>query len=146
MPSNTRLIQAVLVGAIVWLVLSGQISPVIGPPAPTPDLGLHVGIIEETGERDKLTSGQRAALLSTADGSVRDYCAKHCVQVNGAPEFRVVDKDASLDLETESMKRLLSRPHTSLPWLIVSNGKHGAEGPLPQTEEETLALLKRFGE
>lgn len=142
---NENTLRLVGFAIVVWLVMTGRIGPIVGPPAPTPDAGFRAAILEETGERDKLTSGQRAAILSTADGSVRDYCAKHCVQVNGAAEFRVVDANDSFELETETMKRLLARPHTSVPWIIVSNGKTGAEGPLPQTEEETLALLKRFG-
>lgn len=33
----------------------------------------------------------------------------------------------------------------ALPWVIISNGKSGYEGPLPGTADEFLALLKRFG-
>lgn len=33
-----------------------------------------------------------------------------------------------------------------LPWIIISTGSKGYEGPLPKTIDETLALLREFGE
>lgn len=33
----------------------------------------------------------------------------------------------------------------TLPWIVISTGKTGYEGPLPKTVAETLALLKKYG-
>jgi hypothetical protein len=137
----------IVIGLVLLLVFSGG-GIVIDPPNPPPitEPGFRVVIVEETSERDKLTEGQRDVLLSTRAGSVRDYCVQHCVKVNGQPEFRVLDKDTPTEFETPGIKAAMARPRTSVPWLVCSNGRTGAEGPLPATEEETLKILKKYGE
>lgn len=114
-------------------------------PAPIPNAGLRVFIFEETADRDKLTPGQREALLSTAPGSVRDYATTHCVKINGQSEFRLIDKDQDLSKDTEAVQLAGKLPRTSLPWLVVSNGKSGDSVALPATAAETLTLLKKYG-
>lgn len=114
-------------------------------PAPIPSTGLRVFIFEETADRDKLQPGQREALLSAAPGSVRDYAQTHCVKINGQPEFRLIDKDQDLSKDSEAVQIAGKLPRTSLPWLVVSNGKSGYSGPLPATAAESLAILKKYG-
>ena len=39
----------------------------------------------------------------------------------------------------------MKRTRSSVPWLVVSNGVTGFEGPLPATEAEITAILTQFG-
>jgi hypothetical protein len=116
----------------------------VNPPVPTS--GLFCLIVEETADRSSITAGQREILLATAPGSVRDYLTQKCVKgPNGVPEFRVVDKDNNMGKESDLWKKAWARPRTSIPWICVSNGKDGFEGPLPKTAAECLDLLKKYG-
>lgn len=115
----------------------------IPQPEPTPTVGkLRVVIIEEVSQRPSLPSSQQAVLL---DKSIRDYMKTHC-ELNpkdNTPEFRLVDKDLTPD--EEWLKKAFSEQRSSLPWIVLSNGKTGFSGPLPLTAEETLNLLKKYG-
>lgn len=117
-------------------------TPGPGPepgPAPIPQTGLRVLIVEETAERTAATS---AIIGSTA---IRSYVAEKCAKGpdGKTPEFRIYDKDVTG--ESAVWQEAMKLPRQSLPWLIVSNGKQGYEGPLPKTPAETLTLLKKFG-
>jgi hypothetical protein len=131
--------------AIGLPVLPDWINILNPTPAPIPDAGLRVFIFEETADRDKLQPGQREALLADGPGSVRDYARTHCVKIGNQPEFRLIDKDQDLTRDTVAVQLAGKLPRTSLPWLIVSNGKSGQSIPLPATAAETLAILKKFG-
>jgi hypothetical protein len=40
--------------------------------------------------------------------------------------------------------KALKRPMESLPWIIISNGKTGYEGPLPKTTDELIELVDKY--
>jgi len=42
-------------------------------------------------------------------------------------------------------EQAMARPRTALPWILISDGVRGYEGPLPATITETLVLLRKFG-
>jgi hypothetical protein len=115
-------------------------------PAPVPDAGLRVLIVHETDSFGDLPAGQREIIGSNAPGSVRDYLNTHCVKVGDEPERRILDKDQPDGLARESTiwQAVWKRPRESTPWIVVSNGKEGFEGPLPQTPAECLSLLKKY--
>lgn len=153
-----KLASQLITIALLWVALFGApdvslpalpdwITSIItiGEPAPIKLDGLRVLIFEETADRGTLTAGQREALLSTAAGSVRDYAQTHCVKINGQPEFRLIDKDSDLSQDTEAVQMAGKLPRPSLPWLVVSNGKRGFSGPLPETAADTLSILKKYG-
>jgi hypothetical protein len=107
-------------------------------------------IVEETDDRDELPKSKLDQLTSTAPGSVRDYCALHCIKPDGKnPDFLDLDDDQPdlSKLPTYWTPAWNRRPRTSdkLPWLVVSDGKAGYEGPLPATADETLKLLTAVG-
>lgn len=110
-------------------------------PAPIPLEGFRVLIVTETSE--KLTPTQSSIIFGE---KVRSYLREKAVKgPMNTPEFRVFDKDADLTAEAKHWQDAIRRPRTSLPWLIISNGTYGYEGPLPASIEETLTLLKKFG-
>ncbi len=138
------------------IVISGQPDPAPAPgpqptptptpsdPAPIPAPGFRVLVIYDTLTVTTLPAAQQNALFSKA---VSEYLNARCIrgQDMKTPEWRFFDSkiDASADgaLWVEAMKR----PRKSLPWLIVSDGSKGYEGPLPANESDFVALLKRYG-
>lgn len=112
-------------------------------PAPIPAPGFRVLFVLETADLARLPAGQRTIFTAAA---VRDYLNARCARdANGWPGWRVWDQHVNASAEAAHWQAALARPRKGLPWLVVSDGKTGWEGPLPATVEETLALLKGFG-
>jgi hypothetical protein len=112
-------------------------------PAPIPGDGLRVLVVTETSDLAKLPSAQ-VTVLTAAD--VWAYLRSHCAKdANGQPAFRFWDKGVSPDLAPEPWKTAMKRDRKSLPWVVISTGKDGYEGPLPATVADTLALLRKYG-
>ena len=101
-------------------------------------------LIEETSKRKALTEGQFNALFST---EFLDYLDANCVKDKDNPNgaYRIWDKDQRIKNDSASWIKAMARPRASVPWLIVSNGKTGFEGPLPTKLEDTYAILKKYG-
>lgn len=116
--------------------------PPVDPTAPIPFDGFRVLILYETA--DTMTAAQQGSIWSK---QVRDYLNTHCPvgPDNKTREWRVYDKDTALDGERLLWQDAAKRKRTSLPWVIVSNGKTGYEGPLPANKDSMLELLKKFG-
>ncbi len=120
-------------------------KPPTPTPAPIPDAGFRVLIVYETA--DKLTSAQQAVIGSTV---LRAYMDSHCVKRSGdnQPEYRIWDKDVvnqGLENESTIWQNAFKRPRASTPWLILSDGKKGWEGPLPANVADTLKKLQEIG-
>lgn len=113
-------------------------------PAPIPLPGFRVLMVVESADLSKLPAAQ-VAVLTAAD--VRAYLnAKCAVGPNGVNrEWRQWDKDVVTANEAPHWQAAMARPRQSLPWIVISTGTAGYEGPLPATVAETLTLLKRFG-
>lgn len=110
-------------------------------PAPIPDAGLRVLITYETGAA--LPRGQQAILFGKA---VREMLDAKCVAGPKQPEYRIYDKDVKgvendSQLWATAFKRTSGKP---VPWLIISNGRTGYEGPLPKDAGEFLKLLEQY--
>jgi hypothetical protein len=123
-------------------------GPTPPAPAPIPKPGLRVLIVEETGERAKLTAGQREVIFG---GTVRDYLRTHCATDPQNPDgaFRIWDKDVNSAGDPDNIiwRSAMIRPRPGpLPWVVISNGTTGYEGPLPAdtTGEKFIALLKQY--
>lgn len=114
------------------------------PPAPIAAEGLHVLIVYESADLSKLPASQAAILTSSA---LRDYLNAHCpAGADGqTKEWRVLDKDADMTAESPLWQAAMKRPRQSLPWLVVSDGKTGFEGPLPSDLAGTVALIQKYG-
>lgn len=116
-------------------------TPVPPSPAPIPVAGFRVLIVEETAERGKLTAGQRAAIFGKA---TRDFLDAKCIKESNQAGYWILDKDVNVSGLADHWRVVFSRERKSHPWLIVSNGKTGWEGPLPDKIEDTMALLVKY--
>ncbi len=139
-----------VIALVLLLVFSGWgVLPIPTPdPPPIPDAGFRVLIVEETAERGKLTRDQQTILTST---EVRAYLNSHCAKGpdGKTPEFRIFDKDTDVSHESavwqKAMADAKATPGFVVPWLIVSDGKKGSDGPLPANVADMLAELKKYG-
>ena len=120
------------------------------PPDPTPDTipipldGFRVLIVYEQKDLAKLPKEQVSILTSQ---TIRQYFNLKCVKgADGkTPESRIWDKDTDVSADSEHWRKALARPRTGLPWILISTGKTGYEGPLPANVDDTLKLLKKYG-
>lgn len=113
-------------------------------PAPIPDKGFRVLIVYETSDLAKLPAAQTAVLTSA---EVRGYLNDKCVAGPDGKnkEWRVFDKDTDVSRESKLWQAAMKRERKSVPWIVVSNGTTGFEGPLPANIADTLVLLKKYG-
>ena len=139
--------------ATTWLVVGDGkpvtpdgVKPQPAAPAPIPVPGFRVLIVEEVMNRAALPTSQRLILTSVAPNGVRAFCEANCVlgPDGKTREFRIYDQNVNMTKESSLWQDAMKRPRTSLPWLIVSNGTTGYEGPLLKTAEDTVALLKKI--
>lgn len=121
------------------------IPPDPNKPAPIPLAGFRVLIIEESDAafRKKLTPGQFNFMFGAAS---RGWLDSICTAEANQPGYRIYDKDATGVNDTQSWPRdALKRPRGSeLPWIIISNGTTGFEGPMPATESDIKALVQKY--
>lgn len=120
-----------------------QPDPPKPDPAPMPGEGFRVLIVRETKDLSTLPPSQVAIFSST---DVRQYLNQKTVLEGNQRAYRIWDQDTDVSREAQHWQDAMKRPRASVPWLLVSNGKDGYEGPLPKTVDEMLTLLKKFGE
>lgn len=122
------------------------VPPVPPPsPAPIPVDGFRALIVYESAELGKMPAPQ-TNILYTKD--IRDYLNSKTVKGTDGKtgEWRIWDKDVDTSNETKLWQDVMKRPRTAVPWIVISTGKDGFEGPLPATVADTLALLKKYGD
>jgi len=130
------------------LVVVGQPVPPPEPtptppqPTPIPGDGFRVLIVRETKDLSNLPASQ-VAIFSARE--VREYLGTKCVLEGNQRAFRIWDQDTDVSREAQHWQDAMKRPRSSLPWLLVTNGKEGYEGPLPKDVPEMMALLKKYG-
>lgn len=112
-------------------------------PAPIPDAGLRILIVYETSQLGSMAKPQLAILY---DQAFRVWLSGVAVKGSDGktPDWRVYDKDADVTADSALWKTALARPRASVPWMIVSNGKTGWEGPLPASVDDAKALIQRY--
>jgi len=112
-------------------------------PAPIPDVGFRVLIIEDAKNRINLPPEQFEVLF---DEKIQDYLDSKCVkESSGTKAWRIWPDKVNAKREAKYWQDALARKRDSLPWIIISDGKTGYEGPLPKDVDATLALLKKYG-
>lgn len=124
-------------------------TPTPVPPAPTPAPipgdGFRVLIVYETGDLSKLSKAQLDALYGA---DFRAYLNAVCA--TGADgktkEWRIWDKDIDTSGETKlwqnAMKDALANPSFKTPYAVISTGKTGYSGPLP--EGDLIAWIEQW--
>jgi len=141
-------------------VIAGGVTPTPDPkpddpptPAPLPGEGFRVLIVRETKDLSGLPASQVAIFSAT---EVRQYLNQKTVLEGNQRAYRIWDKDTNVSLENETWKIALNgvlngdksrniSKATSFPWVLITNGKEGFEGPLPKNVDEMMAKLKQFG-
>jgi hypothetical protein len=112
-------------------------------PAPIEGLGLRVLFLVESFDRSTLSPGHREILFGE---KMAQYLNANCVKSDDGkqPEWRVLDPETRFTNQDARFAKALARARSSHPWLIISNGETGYEGPLPDTVEETMLLIDSF--
>lgn len=116
-----------------------------GPPAPIPAAGLRVLVIYDSATLPQMPPAQQSILYAQ---KMRDFLNAKCVVgADGKThEWRMWPQDIATGGEAALWQTAMKRPHAPLPWLLVSNGKAGFEGPLPATVDEAMALIQKYAE
>lgn len=112
--------------------------------APITEPGFRVLIVYESKDLSKLPAAQQAILF---DQDVRAYLTAKCVKgADGkTSEWRMVDPNVVVAPDSVVWAKALARERKALPWLIVSDGKRGFEGPLPANKADAMKIIKSIG-
>lgn len=113
-------------------------------PAPIPAPGFRVLIVYDTAALQKLPIAQSVIINSE---TIRQYLDSHCVTMPGssAKGYCIWDHNVLTTGMPQVWQYAMARPHPTLPWILISNGTTGFEGPLPGTVADTLTLLQKYG-
>lgn len=120
------------------------------PPEPQPKddapfaaPGLAVLIVYESAELAKLPRGQQNCLYAkSVRDALRSACFKDDGNKNGA--WRVWDKDDDPKDESKMWQDAMKVERKSVPWVVISNGKTGYSGPLPDAPEKMIDLIEKY--
>jgi hypothetical protein len=145
--------------AVGWVVILGSqpqppvpvppqpdIKPLPVPPppspAPIPLAGFRVAVIfEQNGAAAVLTKQQYNELYGA---EVAAYLNAKCAKdAKGQPDWRIWNKDTPLATAPKIWQDVMARPRDNLPWIVISDGVSGFEGPLP--DGGILNLLRKWG-
>jgi hypothetical protein len=112
-------------------------------PAPIQRPGLHVLILYDA-EDTQLPKGQRNILEGK---QVRDWLEANTVQDPDIPSWKtywIAPHKTDVLKMPKVWQDAFNRPHASIPWVIISNGTTGFEGPLPNSPAEFIALAQKY--
>lgn len=112
-------------------------------PAPIDGVGLRVMMVYESASDEALSLGHKRVLYGV---KFRKFLSENCVKdVDGkSSEWRFIDKDTQYTDATNRWVKALTRPRATTPWIVVSNGVTGYEGPLPESETEAIELVSKY--
>jgi len=119
-------------------------TPPIDPDPPIKDPGLRVLMVYESQDLPIMSADQKLIFFSTR---LRDYLNDNCVlsDVTKTREWRIFDQDIEFPINCDSVWcNVMERPRASIPWIVISNGMTGFEGPLPRNVEDTITLINQY--
>jgi hypothetical protein len=112
--------------------------------APIPATGLRVLIVYESAQLGKMPAAQQAIIYSVP---LRRYLDSVCTddpQTGSGKAWWILDQNTNISGLAKLWQDAMKRPKKSVPWLVVSNGQAGFEGPLPADVEQTKALVAKY--
>ncbi len=111
--------------------------------APIDKLGLRVLIVVESEDLASMPESQRQILFGMRTRLwLNDNCAK---AEDGQPEWRVLDQNTEFPEQCDEVWcKALSRDRSEIPWVVISNGKTGFEGALPNNIDDFLKLVEQY--
>lgn len=146
MSQSSKWLALIVLVLALWSPAPGPTPPEPTPdPAPVVETGFRVLFVYEKDDLELYTPGQRDA-LSWANKAIDEYTRAKCATAGGGPERRNWDDDQDVSKDTptmQEMRKAVAGPER--PYVVVSNGKTGWKGPMPETSEQILALLKKYG-
>jgi hypothetical protein len=137
----------------VTVTFGGVAPPTPGPtptPTPTPGdapitgVGFRVMIIYESEKRKELTKDQDTILTSVPFRSFLSSVCADDQQTGTKKAWWIIDKDADVSGLAKNWQDAMKRPRKGTPWILVSDGVTGFEGPLPADVDATTALIKKY--
>lgn len=113
------------------------------PPTPIADQGLRVLILYESGEISKYPPAQIKIIY---DQALRTFLDQTTVMGEDGKthEYRIWDEHTPLVSVAQRWKDAMARAHPQMPWIVISNGVTGYEGPLPANTTDTIALIQKY--
>ena len=113
-------------------------------PAPIPLPGLRVMIVYDSAKLAEMPKDQQAILFGA---ETRGLLNQKCVaDEQGNASWRIYPKVTDASNADKVWQDAIARPRASVPWVVVSNGKTGFEGPLPANAAQFMELVKKYAE
>lgn len=126
--------------------------PTPKPPAPPPNPapiagdGVKVMIVYESEKTREMPAAQQLILYSSGFRKYLDGVCADDPQTGTKKAWWIIDQNADASSLAKPWQDALKRQRSSVPWLLISNGKTGWEGPLPANVDDATALVKKYAE
>jgi hypothetical protein len=116
-------------------------DPDVKPPIPDPGFRVLIMFESESKDSNKLPALQKAIIWGA---DTRAYLDQVCVkEPSGRSAWRMFDPDQDVSGEYDVWKTAMQRKPDKLPWVLISNGKTGYEGPLQDTPSKFMEECKK---
>lgn len=119
----------------------------IPQPTPEPD-ALDVSPVKTNGFRVLLVYESESGLPeSFAAATVREYLNARCAKGEDGrtPDWRCWDRNVDPTEDFSVWQAFWNVPRSSVPWIVVADGRCGFSGPAPAEPEKLMDLLKKYG-
>lgn len=114
-----------------------KVDPKVDPkPAPIAADGLRVLVVYKAND-NTMPEAQKAIILGA---KVRTFLN----DTAGVGNYRIWPDGSDASAADKVWRDAFARPRAAANWVIVSNGTKGTEEPLPATDDEFIALVKKY--